>query len=90
MNVAEQVPQQQVNAELEREPTFATLVETLHEMKVSAPGEDEITVDMIETAPIPIQECILPLLVKMWQEADNEGGQEHLSPAAHKAVVLMV
>ena len=39
----------------------------MHEMKVSAPGDDEITVDMIETAPIPIQECILRLLVKMWQ-----------------------
>ena len=65
-------------------------MKTLHEMKVSAPGDDEITVDMIETAPIPIQECILLLLVKMWQEADNEGEQEHWSPAVHKAVVLML
>ena len=45
---------------------------------------------MIESAPIPIQECILRLLVKMWQEADNEGEQEHWSPAVHKAVVLML
>ena len=52
------------------EPTFEEFVTTLHEMKVSAPGDDEITVDMIETAPIPIQDCILRLLVKMWQEAD--------------------
>ena len=88
LNVAEQVPQQ-VNTELDREPTFEEFVKTLHEMKVSAPG-DEITVDMIETAPIPIQECILRLLVKMWQEADNEGEQEHWSPAVHKAVVLML
>ena len=57
---------------------------------LTAPGDDEITVDMIETAPIPIQECILRLLVKMWQEADNEGEQEHWSPAVHKAVVLML
>ena len=57
LNVAEQVPQQQVNAELDREPTFEEFVKTLHEMKVSAPGDDEITVDMIETAPISIQEC---------------------------------
>ena len=90
LNVAEQVPQQQVNAELDREPTFEEFVKTLHDMKVSAPGDDEITVDMIETAPIPIQECILRLLVKMWREADNEGEQEHWSPAVHKAVVLML
>ena len=88
--MAEQVPQQQVNAELDREPTSEEFVKTLHEMKVSAPGDDEITVDMIETAPIPIQECIHRLLVKMWQEADNEGEQEHWSPAVHKAVVLML
>ena len=90
LNVAEQVRQQQVNTELDREPTFEEFVKTLHEMKVSAPGDDEITVDMIETAPIPIQECILRLLVEMWQEADNEGEQEHWSPAMHKAVVLML
>ena len=90
LNVAEQVPQQQVNAEMDREPTFEEFVKTLHEMKVSAPGDDEITVDIIETAPIPIQECILRLLVKMWREADNEGEQEHWSPAVHKAVVLML
>ena len=90
MNVADQLPQQQVNAELDREPTFEEFVKTLHETKVSAPGDDEITVDMIETAPIPIQECILRLLVKMWQEADNEGEQEHWSPAVHTAVVLML
>ena len=64
LNVADQVPQQQVNAGFDREPTFEEFVETLHEMKVSAPGDDEITVD-IETGPIPIQECILRL-VKMW------------------------
>ena len=90
LNAADQVPQQQVNAELDRKPTFEEFVKTLHEMKVSAPGDDEITVDMIETAPIPIQECILRLLVKMYQEADNEGEQEHWSPAVHKAVVLML
>ena len=65
-------------------------MKTLHEMKVSAPGNDEITVDMIKTAPIPIQECIFQLLVKMWQEADNDGEREHWSPAVHKAVVLML
>ena len=53
---------------------FEEFVKTLHEMKVPAPGADEITVDMIETAP---QECILRLLVKMWREADDEGEQEH-------------
>ena len=90
LNAADQVPQRQVNAELEREPTFEELVTTLHEMKVSAPGDDEITVGMIETAPIPIQEYILRLLVDMWQEADNEGEQEHWSPAVHKAVVFML
>ena len=90
LNAADQVPQQQVNAELDREPIFEEFVKTLHEMKVSALGDDEITVDMIETAPIPIQECILRLLVKMWQEADNEGEQEHWSPTVHKAVVLML
>ena len=90
LNVAEQVPQQQVNAELDREPTFEEFVKTMHEMKVSAHGDDEITVDMIQTAPIPIQECILRLLVKTRQEADNEGEQEHWSPAVHRAVVLML
>ena len=90
LNVAEQVPQQQVNAELDRKPTFEEFVKTLHEMKVSAPGDDEITVGMVVAAPIPFQERILRLLVKMWQEADNEGEQEHWSPAVHRAVVLML
>ena len=65
-------------------------MKALHEMKVSAPGDDEITVHMFETAPIPIQECIFRLLVIMWQEADNEGEQEHWSPAVHRAVALML
>ena len=86
LNVADQVPQQQNSGE----PTFEEFVKTLREMKVSAPGDDEITVDMIETAPRPFQECILRLLVEMWREAENEGDQEHWSPAVHKAVVLML
>ena len=59
-------------------------------MKVPAPGDDEITVDMIKPAPTQIQECIFQLIVNMWREADNEGEQKHWSSAVHKAVVLML
>ena len=90
LNVSDQVSQQQCNTELDGEPTFEEFTKTLREMKVSAPGDDEITVDMIRTANIPLQECILRLLVKMWREAGNEGEQKHWSPAVHKAVVLML
>ena len=90
LNVADSIPQRQVKTELHREPPFEEFGRTLNEMKVPAPGDDEITVDMIKTAPIQIPECIFQLLVNMWREADNEGEQKHSSPAVHKAIVLML
>ena len=90
LNVADSIPQRQVKTELDREPTFEEFGRTLNEMKVPAPSDDEITVDMIKTAPIQIPECIFQLLVNMWREADNEGKQKHWSPAVRKAIVLML
>ena len=86
LNVAKQVPQQQVSTELDREPTFEEFVKTLHEMKVSAPGDDEITVDMIETAPIPIpiQGCILRLLGKCGKRRTMK---EHSSGSAQSGCI---
>ena len=88
LNVADSIPQRQVKTELDREPTFEEFGRTLNEMKVL--GDNEITVDMIKTAPIQIPECIFQLLVNMWRVADNEGEQKHWSPAVHKNIVLML
>eukprot|EP00969_Alexandrium_andersonii_P150593 6659053-Alexandrium_andersonii.AAC.1 len=59
-------------------------------MRVSAPGDDEITIDMIRTAPETVRRRVHKLLVDMWREAGEPGAQPHWSPASHRAVVLML
>ena len=89
-DVSSEPQQRAVRVEFVCAPRSEKLQETIRSMRASAAGKDEVPIDVIRKAFIPLHMTIHDCLRRAWMEADAGGPQPHRDESASEAVLLMV